>query len=74
MISVSSDATNDSVSRPKAIPMPRLRLDERYAEVVTHAAPWQTPNYAAAADRYDIVVESGASNLSVVSYDNLQNI
>ncbi len=45
----------------------RLRLDERYAEVVSHEAPWQTPNYAAAVDRYDIVVESGASSLSVVS-------
>jgi hypothetical protein len=45
----------------------RLRLDERYAEVVTPEARWRTPNYAAAADRYDITVESGASSLSVVS-------
>ena len=44
-----------------------LRLDERYAEVVSGQTHWQTPNYAAAADRYDISVESGASNLSVVS-------
>src|SRR5262249_5352750 len=44
----------------------RLRLDERYAEVV-HEARWQTANYAAAADRYDISVESGASSLSVIS-------
>lgn len=51
----------------------RLRLDERYAEVVTHAAPWQTSNYAAALDRYDIVVESGASNLSIESYGSLHN-
>jgi len=44
----------------------RLRLDERYAEVV-HEARWQTPDYAAASDRYDISVEGGASSLSVVS-------
>ena len=44
----------------------RLRLDERYAEVV-HEARWQTLNYAAAADRYDISVEGGASSLSVIS-------
>jgi DNA-binding MarR family transcriptional regulator len=44
----------------------RLRLDERHAQVV-HEACWQTANYAAAADRYDISVEGGASNLSVVS-------
>jgi DNA-binding MarR family transcriptional regulator len=45
----------------------RLRLDQRYAEVVSHSAPWQTSNYATAADRYDITVEGGASSLSVVS-------
>jgi DNA-binding MarR family transcriptional regulator len=44
-----------------------LRLDERYAEALGHEARWQTLNYAAAADRYDITVEGGASNLSVVS-------
>src|SRR5262249_24365152 len=44
----------------------RLRLDERYAEVSPEAR-WQTANYAAAADRYDITVESGASSLSIVS-------
>ncbi len=44
----------------------RVRLDERYAEVV-HEARWQTANYATAADRYDISVEGGASSLSVVS-------
>jgi hypothetical protein len=44
----------------------RLRLDERYAEVV-HEASWQTANYAAAADRYDISMEGGASSLSVIS-------
>jgi DNA-binding MarR family transcriptional regulator len=44
----------------------RLRLDERYAEVV-YDESWQTPNYAAATDRYDITVESGASSLSIVS-------
>jgi len=43
-----------------------LRLDERYAEVV-HEARWQTPDYAAASDRYDISVEGGASSLSVVN-------
>lgn len=32
-----------------------------------HDAPWQTPNYAATTDCYDITVEGGASNLSVVS-------
>src|SRR5215218_10405321 len=42
-----------------------LRLDERYAEVVSSEARWQTPNYATATDRYDITVERGASNLSV---------
>lgn len=45
----------------------RLRLDERYAEVVIQEARWQTPNYAAAADHYDITVEGGASSLSAVS-------
>ena len=45
----------------------RLRLDERYAEVVIHGAGWHTPNYAAATDRYDITVEGGASSLSVIS-------
>jgi hypothetical protein len=45
----------------------RLRLDERYAEVVIHGERWQTPDYAAAADRYEITVEGGASSLSVVS-------
>jgi DNA-binding MarR family transcriptional regulator len=45
----------------------RLRLDERYAEVVIHGERWQTANYAAAADRYEITVEGGASSLSVVS-------
>ena len=44
----------------------RLRLDERYAEVVVHDARWQTPGYAAASDRYDISVAGGASNLSIV--------
>jgi hypothetical protein len=43
-----------------------LRLDERQAEVV-HEARWQTANYTAAADRYAISVEGGASRLSVVS-------
>lgn len=45
----------------------RVRLDERYAEVVGHEAPWQTPNYATATTCYDITVEGGASSLSVVS-------
>jgi hypothetical protein len=45
----------------------RLRLDQRYADVVSHEAPWQTPDYATAADRYEITVEGGASSLSVVS-------
>jgi hypothetical protein len=45
----------------------RLRLDERYAEAVIREPRWQTPNYAAAADRYGIIVEGGASSLSVVS-------
>jgi DNA-binding MarR family transcriptional regulator len=45
----------------------RLRLDERYAEVVIQGTCWQTPNYAAAADRYDITVEDGASSLSIIS-------
>jgi DNA-binding MarR family transcriptional regulator len=44
----------------------RLRLDERYAEVV-HEARWQTASYAAAADRYEITVEGGASSLSIIS-------
>jgi DNA-binding MarR family transcriptional regulator len=44
----------------------RLRLDERYAEVM-YEERWQTPNYDAAADRYDVSVEGGASSLSVVS-------
>jgi DNA-binding MarR family transcriptional regulator len=44
-----------------------LRLDERYAEVVSRETRWQTLNYDAAADRYDITVEGGASRLSVVS-------
>jgi hypothetical protein len=44
----------------------RLRLDERYADVVSHEARWQTPGYAEAADRYDIVVQSGASMLSII--------
>jgi DNA-binding MarR family transcriptional regulator len=47
----------------------RLRLDERYAEVSIEEACWQTPNYAAAADRFDISVEGGASSLSVVVTD-----
>jgi hypothetical protein len=46
----------------------RLRLDERYAEVMIHETRWQTVNYATAADRYDITVEGGASSLSIVSY------
>jgi hypothetical protein len=45
----------------------RLQLDERYAEVVRHDAPWQTPNYAATTDCYDITVEGGASSVRVVS-------
>ena len=45
----------------------RLRLDERYADVVVNQEGWQTPNYDTAADRYDITVEGGASSLSVVS-------
>lgn len=45
----------------------RLRLDERYAAVVSQEERWQTPNYATAADRYDITVKGGASSLSVIS-------
>jgi DNA-binding MarR family transcriptional regulator len=44
-----------------------VQFDERYAEVVSRETRWQTPNYDAAADRYDITVEGGASKLSVVS-------
>jgi hypothetical protein len=44
-----------------------LRLDERYAEVAIDEARWQTANYAAAADRYEITVVGGASSLSVIS-------
>lgn len=44
----------------------RVRLDERYAEVMSAEARWETPNAAAAAARYEITVDGGASNLSVV--------
>jgi DNA-binding MarR family transcriptional regulator len=44
-----------------------LRLDERFATLANDGEHWQTANYAAAADRYDITVEGGASKLSVVS-------
>jgi DNA-binding MarR family transcriptional regulator len=44
-----------------------LRLDERFAQLMYEDEGWQTANYAAAADRYDITVVGGASALSVVS-------
>jgi DNA-binding MarR family transcriptional regulator len=74
-IRMASGAVDVTIRRPADVAIQlivqsgatHLRLDERYAEVVPQEARWQTPNYAAAADRYDITVESGASSLSVVS-------
>jgi DNA-binding MarR family transcriptional regulator len=43
-----------------------IRLDDRFALVVTDGECWQTPSYAGASDRYEITVENGASNLRVV--------
>ena len=74
-IRIASGAADVTIRRPAAVATQvvvqggatHLRLDERYAEVVSQEARWQTPDYAAATDRYDITVEGGASNLSVVS-------
>jgi len=74
-IRMSSGAVDVTIRRPADVATQvmvrvgatRLRLDERYAEVASRETQWQTPNYDAAADRYDIAVEGGASNLSVVS-------
>jgi DNA-binding MarR family transcriptional regulator len=43
------------------------RLDDRFALLVNDGEVWQTPNYATAADRYDITVVGGASKLSIIS-------
>jgi predicted transcriptional regulator len=75
-IRIASGAADVTIRRPAdaatqlvvQVGATHLRLDERYAEVVSPVANWQTPNYAAATDRYDITVESGASHLSVISY------
>jgi hypothetical protein len=74
-IRITSGAVDVTIRRPAdaatqvmvRVGATHLRLDERYAEVVSRETRWQTPNYDAAADRYDIAVEGGASNLSVVS-------
>jgi DNA-binding MarR family transcriptional regulator len=74
-IRITSGAVDVTVRRPADVATQvivqsgatHLRLDEHYAELVSHQTRWQTPNYDAAADRYDIAVEGGASNLSVVS-------
>jgi DNA-binding MarR family transcriptional regulator len=73
-IRIASGAADVTIRRPADVATQlivqrgaaRLRLDERYAEVV-HEARWQSANYAAAADCYDISVEGGASSLSIVS-------
>jgi DNA-binding MarR family transcriptional regulator len=74
-IRIASGAADVTIRRPADVATQlvvqvgatHLRLDERYAEVVSPVARWQTPDYDAAADRYDITVESGASHLSVIS-------
>ncbi|MCU0493798.1 MAG: hypothetical protein MUD01_19580, partial [Chloroflexaceae bacterium] len=43
----------------------RLQFDERYADVLVNETCWQTANYAATNDRYDITVQGGASNLRI---------
>jgi hypothetical protein len=42
----------------------KLRLDERFAQFANE--DWETTNYAGAADRYEIAVTGGTSNLSVI--------
>jgi hypothetical protein len=74
-IRITSGAADVTIRRPAdaatqllvQVGATHVRLDERYAEVVSPVAHWQTPNYAAAVDRYDITVEGGASHLSVIS-------
>jgi len=74
-IRISSGAVDVTIRKPAdaatqvivRVGATHLRLDERYAEVVSRETRWQTPNYDATADRYDITVEGGASNLSVIS-------
>src|SRR5262245_25394709 len=74
-IRITSGAVDVTIRRPAdaatqlmvRVGATHVRFDERYAEVMSGETRWQTPDYAAAADRYDITVESGASNLSVVN-------
>jgi DNA-binding MarR family transcriptional regulator len=74
-IRITSGAVDVTIRRPAdaatqvmvRVGATHLRLDERYAEVVSRETHWQTANYDTAADRYDITVEGGASKLSVVS-------
>jgi hypothetical protein len=74
-IHISSGAADVTIRRPAGT-APQLvmnggaahqRLDDRFALLVNDGEIWQTPNYATAADRYDITVVGGASKLSIIS-------
>jgi DNA-binding MarR family transcriptional regulator len=72
-IHISSGAADVTIRRPAGTATRllvkggavKLRFDERFAQVVSE--DWETTHDAEAADRYEIAVTGGASNLSVVS-------
>jgi DNA-binding MarR family transcriptional regulator len=74
-IHISSGAADVTIRRPAGT-APQLvmnggaahqRLDDRFAMLVNDGEIRQTPNYAEAVDRYDIMVVGGVSKLSVIS-------
>ncbi|NJO82666.1 MAG: MarR family transcriptional regulator [Blastochloris sp.] len=72
-IHLSGGAADVTIRRPAGTPTRllvkggavNLRLDERFAHLVSE--DWETANYREAADRYEVTVAGGASNLSVIS-------
>lgn len=72
-IKIASGAADVTIRRPPGAATQlviatgvNVQFDDRYAKIVTERTHWHTPNYTTATDRYEISVEEGASNLSVV--------